>query len=157
MIPGSGEDIDGDGGFDNTVTISQFNIPAQLTSANWQSNILDGTPKSFAEISTTNIKEIDAVFYTNHAFAGMVTNSGGDINFNGAIIARNESIIYSANRLLFNHDERLTGRGGDFFGFYVPKSWDALEERQWEFNPGLPLAASDVGNPVKIARYFIGN
>jgi hypothetical protein len=55
-----------------------------------------------------------------------------------------------------NHDERLTGRNGDFFGFYVPKAWDPLEVRQWDFSKPLDMSGSCVTDPACIASYFTG-
>jgi len=156
VIPGSGEDIDGDGVFDNTTAMSEFNVPAALNNTNWAGNVLGGTTATFSSISTLNISQIDAAFYTNHTLAALMINSGGNIKMNGSIVSRNESIIYGANQIIMNHDERLSGRGGDFFGFYVPKAWDPLEIRQWEFSKALSMAASCLTNPVCIRGYYTG-
>jgi len=157
VIPGSGEDIDGDGAFDNTTQMSEFNVPATLNNTNWTGNVLTATTSTYSSISSLNISEIDASFYTNHTLAALVTNSGGDITFNGTIISRNESIIYSANHLIMNHDERMTGRGGEFFGFYVPKAWDPIEIRQWEFSKLLDISGYCITNPTCIKGLYTGN
>ncbi|MBI4584910.1 MAG: hypothetical protein HY717_12925 [Planctomycetes bacterium] len=153
VIPGSGEDIDGDGVYDGTTTMSQFNIPAALGTTNWAGNIT-GAP-TFSSISTTSINRIDASFYTNHTLAALMISST-DIQMNGSIVSRNESIIYSAPRILMNHDERLTGRGGEFFGFYLPKAWEPIQILQWEFDRPLPLEGNQLTNPDDIAGYWKG-
>ena len=45
--------------------------------------------------------------------AVMIPGSSATINMNGAIVSRNESIIYGAQKIAMNHDERLTGDGGE--------------------------------------------
>jgi len=143
VIPGSGEDIDGDGLRDGQTKMHEFDIPASLKLQNWVSNNLGNNTVQYNTISTVEISQVDAVFYTNHTLAGLLTNWGGDIQLNGSIISRNESIIYGANRLIMNHDERLTGRNGEFFGLKVPESWDSLKPLLWEFNKALPMRQVD--------------
>jgi hypothetical protein len=155
VIPGSGEDIDGDGVYDNTTQMSEFNLPASLNSTNWASNSLTTTTVAYSTISTNNLSQIDAVFYTNHTLAALMLNAGADIKMNGAIVSRNESIIYSARNIFMNHDARLNGQGGDFFGLYVPKTWAPLDLAQWEFQVAVP--ASLLGSADDIALYYTGN
>lgn len=123
-IPGTGEDIDGDGTYDATTTMTNLAVPAALNSTNWAGNIPAGT-SAFNSIATRNIAKMDCAMYTNHTLAGYVINSGGDINFNGCIVSRNEDIVYTANNLVMNHDLRLMG-GGDFFGYYLPRTFKNL-------------------------------
>ncbi len=156
VIPGSGEDIDGDGAYDNTTQMSEFNAAAALNNANWAGNVLGAGTSTFGSISTLNISQVDAAFYTNHTLAALMTNYGGDIKMNGSIVSRNESIIYGANQIIMNHDERLSGRGGNSFGFYVPKAWDPLEVRQWEFSKSLSLPGNCITNTVCIRGYYTG-
>lgn len=59
--------------------------------------------------SYSQIIRIDAVTYTNHAFAGRV----GNLSENGSIICRDEAIIYSSN-IRMNYDLRAQTRGDDF-------------------------------------------
>lgn len=120
-IPGTGEDIDGDGTYDPTTTMSNLAVPAALNSTNWAGNIPSGT-SAFNSIATRYIAQMDCAMYTNHTLAGYVINSGGDIKFNGCIVSRNEDIVYSAANLVMNHDLRLMG-GGDFFGYYLPRTF----------------------------------
>ncbi len=129
-IPGSGEDIDGDGVYDNTCLMSEFNIPASLTSTNWAGNVPAGNP-SYSSISNVdNITQLDAAFYTNHHFAMLTLAWGKDMTFNGCIVSRNESIVYGTSHLILNYDYRLMG-GGQSHGFYLPRTWDPVAIVYW--------------------------
>ncbi|MBI4602803.1 MAG: hypothetical protein HY721_12675 [Planctomycetes bacterium] len=145
VVPGSGEDIDGDGKKDNATQMSDFNIPSSLSSTLWDGNA-PPTPTAFSSVSTLNIPRIDATLYTNHTLAAlMIVPSNQDIQFNGAIISRNESIIYGARNIIMNHDERLSGGGGETFGMSVPVSWKPLTLASWEYDTQVApetLAAS---------------
>ncbi len=152
VVPGSGEDIDGDGKQDNATQMSEFNIPASLQASLWAGNVPAGTP-SFGSVSTLSVTRIDAVLYTNHTLAAlMLAPAGTDVNFNGAIISRNESIIYSARNINMNHDERLTGGGGDLFGLDVPITWKPMTISNWEYDKELSPAV--LADPALIAEYF---
>jgi hypothetical protein len=132
-IPGTGEDIDGDGRFDPTCAMTEFNIPASLTSTNWAGNVPSGTP-AYSSISTcSGLTRLDAAFYTNHHVAMLTTATGQDMVFNGCIVSRNESIIYATNRCILNYDYRLLDEG-ESFGFYLPKVWRPVEVVFWKAN-----------------------
>jgi hypothetical protein len=153
VIPGSGEDIDGDGVFDGTTQMSEFDIPAALDSSSWAGNLSESFD-SFSDVSTLYISHIDAAFYTNHTLAAVMINWGGDIAMNGSIVSRNESIIYGANSIQMNHDERLTGRGSAAAGFDSAVGWDPIEHLQWEFDKALP--ENIIGAPQEIVDYYTG-
>jgi len=74
--PRQREDIDGDGGYDNTTSMSEFTVPATLNSTNWAGNQLGTSSVSYSTISSINISELDAAFYTNHTMAALVQNTG---------------------------------------------------------------------------------
>ena len=59
--------------------------------------------------SSNQIRRINAVTYTNHAFAARV----GDFTMNGSIIGRDEAIIYSGH-ITMNYDIRAKTKGDDF-------------------------------------------
>lgn len=89
---------------------------------------LDGSNRKFYESSyddtyvgsvaepANQINQIDAVTYTNHAFAGRV----GNLTMNGSLIARDEAIIYSGS-ITMNYDIRVKYKGDDF---YLPRELD---------------------------------
>ncbi|MCB9831283.1 MAG: pilus assembly PilX N-terminal domain-containing protein [Planctomycetes bacterium] len=138
-IPGTGEDIDGDGQNDGAFDLSELDLAANLNGSNWGGN-LPGTATKYSDIATNYIANFDCALYTNHALAGLLYNSSGDIRFNGCVVSRNEAIIYNAKNLVFNHDARLTG-GGDNFGFFLPRSfrkirfvktWDNVPNIHWD-------------------------
>ncbi len=128
-IPGSGEDIDGDGVYDPTVTLSEFAIPAALNSGQWGGN--PPAVASFGSASTLNINRVDAAIYTNHAIAGRLSTGAVGILFFGCMVSRNESIIYSAPSFQVSHDARLCG-GGENFGFLLPKTFAPLAVLSFE-------------------------
>ncbi|MBN1422008.1 MAG: hypothetical protein JXP34_24765, partial [Planctomycetes bacterium] len=154
VIPGSGEDIDGDGVQDGGITIEMVTaLEDPFNPGLWAGNppphdpgeeeggALDtedfhltdhGRAQAYEDIATVYIDRIDACLYTNHACAGFMVSPSKPLELNGGLISRNESIIYSAPGLIFNHDERLTGRSAEYFGMWVPVAWRELTILCWE-------------------------
>lgn len=131
VVPGSGEDLDGDGQFDGTTQMTEFETAAPVSDpSQWEGNLPSGT-STFSDVASIYISQIDSNFYTNHTFAALMLNWGGDIVMNGSIVSRNESIIYGANSIQMNHDARLLGRDADSFGLYLPLTWSSIETVQW--------------------------
>jgi hypothetical protein len=124
-IPGTGEDIDGDGQYDPRTSMSEFDLPSPLNSGLWGGNLAPGTT-NYNEVATNQIARVDGALYTNHTLAGRIENSGAEIRFNGCVISRNEAIVFNASQLIFNHDARLLG-GGKAFGFHVPLTWAPIK------------------------------
>jgi hypothetical protein len=133
-IPGTGEDIDGDGVQDGTLTVADLQATNDFNSGYWAGNIPAGA-SSLADISSLYIATIDAALYTNHAIAGVTLNWGGDVKFNGCVISRNEALVYGADSLSFNHDARLLG-GGDNFGYYLPRTFRKIRIMRFRDNVG---------------------
>lgn len=155
VIPGSGEDIDGDGVEDKRVRMSEFDLPAALTPNNWAGN-LDQSVTDYADIASVYIDRLEGAFYTNHVLAAGIAKSGwyGTIEWNGSIVSRNESIIYSSEKLLFNYDQRLAGRGGRNLGFSPPVSWEPLDVGGWRFKDD---ATDGILDPDSVAQYLDGD
>ena len=130
VIPDTGEDLDGDGQYDPKCAMSDFNIPAALDGTNWAGNVPAGTPAFSDVASCSGITQLDAAFYTNHHFAMLTLAYGQDMNFNGCVVSRNESIIYGTSHCIFNYDYRLLGEG-ESHGFYLPKTWDPVDIVYW--------------------------
>jgi len=85
--------------------------------------------EAFTEVvSSQQVDRIDAVCYTNHAFAGNV----GDLTVNGAIVSRDEAILYS-NSVEMNWDIRLGSESNDATGldFYLPRDLDDPTTIYW--------------------------
>lgn len=161
VVPGSGEDIDGDGGYDGTTKMTEFNIEGQASNtaappwSNFVGNSLPSSSAKYNSISSIGISRIDGILYTNHTLAALMAPGGStEIQLNGAIISRNESIIYSASKLIFNHDERISGDGGSVFGFNVPQSWDPLKLTGYETTKAL--SSSAYSSPFALASYYVG-
>jgi len=96
------EDLDADGVKDNNYGWS--NVQTQSSIGNF-ANCPTGV-SNFGDIATNSLNKIDGVFYTNHAFAGKI---GSGASVNGAIISKDEAIIYS-NTFTINYDERIHSR-----------------------------------------------
>lgn len=182
VIPGSGEDYDGDGIKDKRTTKEDFNLEAgsfyyghidwggnipanadSFKSVTYWDNRTIGTPNDGPiTISATQnpnpasnlslIPQIDGILYTNHFLAGYIRNqyldansnlingenytldnsrksssgSSGEILFYGSIISRNDGIHYTAKKLMFNHDDRLTAETGANLGMVIPRVWKEL-------------------------------
>ena len=128
VVPGSGEDIDGDGVYDNTLTLADLDLKSALNTTNWGGTITGSV--SYGSIASTSMARLDGVFYTNHAFAWLTVPSTA-IQMNGAVVSRNESIIYGGPSLNFNYDCRLLGGSSSLIGDILPRTLTPLELRDW--------------------------
>lgn len=131
-ISGTGEDIDGDGVYDPTICLADFDLPVALSltaaSGGWAGNKPPGIT-NYTTISTTYITQIDGILYTNHALAGLIGNWGTGVTFNGAMVSRVESIIYRQS-LVANHDERFL-EGGGSVNFPLPRTKQPVRILSW--------------------------
>ncbi len=75
---------------------------------------------------SNQIRRIDAVTYTNHAFAGRV----GAFTMNGTLVARDEAIIYSGS-IRMNYDIRAKSKGDDF---HLPSELALPQTMSWKEN-----------------------
>ncbi|MFH1999722.1 MAG: hypothetical protein ABIK28_08580 [Planctomycetota bacterium] len=129
-IPGTGEDIDGDGAYDNTISLSDIDLSTALDDTNWGGNIPVGTT-SYSSIASMYANTLDATFYTNHSFCYVVL--GAQVaNVNGAIVSRNEDIIYGTPSININYDCRLLGGGAGSLSGYLPKVLKPIQILRWE-------------------------
>jgi hypothetical protein len=128
VIPGSGEDLDGNGVQDGTTTLSDFDLSSALDSGDWAGDLPPGTT-GYDQISTTVLTNVDACAYTNHACGMLTTAHGQDFNWHGAVVSRNESLIYATKHMNFVYDRRLTGGGA--FGNMLPRAVAPLRVLSW--------------------------
>ncbi len=130
VIPGSGEDIDGDGQYDNTTTLADFAISAPLDPSYWEGNMpLTGIAR-YQDIASMYAARLDGIFYTNHAFTYVVFGST-DAVINGAVISRNEAIVYGTPNANINYDARLLGGGNGFAGNLLPRVLGSPVFERW--------------------------
>jgi hypothetical protein len=127
-IPGSGEDIDGDGVFDDTVQLTDLDLPAPLDPAYWGGTLT--APTTYDTLASMTMTRLDGVFYTNHAFAWH-TSPTTPIHLNGAMVCRNESIIYSGPSMNFNYDCRLLGGNSSIVGDMLPRTLRTISTSAW--------------------------
>ena len=127
-IPGTGEDIDGDGVYDPQATMAEIPVKKPLTPAHWGN--LSSAPGSYSSISTLNANRLDAVFYTNHAFCWLVLGSA-PARINGGLVSRNESIIYGTPSLEVHQDARLLGHSSSKFANLLPLTVQPVELLRW--------------------------
>lgn len=81
----------------------------------------------FQALSPTNyISQIDALIYDNHATAGRIYNA----SFNGAIIARDEAIVFSG-WIVVNYDYRFKENGPEYVDVKLPISLMVPEKKRW--------------------------
>lgn len=128
VIPGSGEDIDGDGVYDPQATMAQIPVKQALTPANWGN--LTAAPTNYKSISTLQANQLDAVFYTNHAFCWLVLGSQS-ARINGGLVSRNESIIYGTPTMDVNQDARMLGHSSGKFANLLPRTVQPMEVLRW--------------------------
>lgn len=131
VIPGTGEDIDGDGVYDDTTTYEDdmaFDVP--LDTAHWGGNMPPGGIANYSDVATLYANRFDAAFYTNHAFAWLVLGNL-PAKVNGSIISRNESIIYGTPNIHINYDCRLLGGNTGMAGNLLPRVMQPVEVLRW--------------------------
>ncbi len=138
VIPGSGEDIDGDAEQDGRIGINDFQFPANLKWQNWGGWTPIEWPPSginygqfLNENGGENMDHIDALLYTNHATVGAWGRYSDNMHLLGGIVSRVEAIILKNDgSATWTHDERFTG-GGEQFGFLLPKVKSHLQTIYW--------------------------
>jgi hypothetical protein len=127
-IPGTGEDIDGNGQYDGTTQLSEFDLSAALDSGQWAGNVPAGTT-SFSSLSSIAITDVNAALYTNHTVAMLTLAWGQDFHLFGSVVSRNESLIYGTNTMNLYADRRLSA-GGEF-GTMLPRTLAPLKVLSW--------------------------
>ena len=129
-IPGTGEDIDGDGQFDTTTDLTDIDFTVPLDTANWGGNMPVAGIAAYSDIASLYAYHLDAVLYTNHAFCWLVVGSDpGAIN--GALISRNENIVYGTPSVSMNHDARLLGGNSSFASDLLPSTLAPMRVLRW--------------------------
>ena len=73
---------------------------------------------------------LDATFYTNHSFCYVVLGST-TAKINGALVSRNENIIYGTPTIEVNHDSRLLGSSSGKAAGYLPRELQDVETLLW--------------------------
>jgi hypothetical protein len=66
-----------------------------------------GNPVGYNQVATDNIGLFDGIFYTDHAMA--IRSAAGSTTFNGAVISRNEQIVFNSV-CNFIYDSRVNSR-----------------------------------------------
>jgi hypothetical protein len=130
-IPGTGEDIDGDGEYDDTTTLADVAISAALDPLYWEGNMPPGGIAQYKDIASLYANRLDAVFYTNHTFAYLVLGSTA-AKVNGAIVSRNEAIVYGTPSISINHDSRLLGGNSGLVNNLLPKTMQSPSILRWQ-------------------------
>lgn len=156
VMPGSGEDIDGDGKYDGTTTLTAFNLASGSFFSNhpdWAGNIPSGVT-SFKDVvywndvtdapgvATGSIKfpQVDATLYTNHFLGGYITNEGGysykkdnRTHYESASDILFFGSLISRNESLIYQSSTLSfyhddrlSAGAKMFNFVLPKVWNPL-------------------------------
>ena len=130
-IPGTGEDIDGDGVYDPGETLANVTLTVPLNTSNWSGNMPASGYTSYHAISSLYANRLDAVLYTNHAFCWTVLG-GSAAQINGALVSRNENIVYGTPTCETNYDCRLLGGASGMASRLLPLTVQAPEFLQWK-------------------------
>ena len=130
-IPGTGEDIDGDGQYDGGTSLADIDITTPLDTSNWGGNMPGAGISSYSDIASLYADHIDAVLYTNHSFCYLVLGSN-TAKINGALVSRNENIIYGTPTIEMNHDARLLGGSTGMASSLLPKVMQSPQIVRWQ-------------------------
>ncbi len=142
VIPGSGEDIDGDGQYDDTTTLADLAFSTPLSTAYWGGNMPAAGIPSYGSIASLYANRLDATFYTNHSFCYVVFGSS-DAVINGAVVSRNENIVYGTPKIKINYDCRLLGGKNGIAGGMLPQVLSAPVILRWDELDHDPLRYPD--------------
>lgn len=129
-VPGTGEDIDGDGLYDHTTGLSEIDFSTQLNTTNWGGNMPAAGISNYSSVASMYASRLDATFYTNHSFCYVVLGST-PAEINGSLVCRNENIVYGTPTISFNHDSRLLGGNKGLAGPLLPQSVAPMEVLRW--------------------------
>jgi len=129
-IPGTGEDIDGDGVYDAQAGLSDVLLATPLDGAHFGGNLPPGGIASYSSIASMYANNLDAVFYTNHSFCYTVLG-GSTARINGALVSRNENIVYGTPSVEINYDARLLGGSSGWAARLLPSVVLPAEIVRW--------------------------
>lgn len=147
VIPGSGEDVDGDGVFDDTLKVQDLFLKQPLDAAHFAGNLPAGIT-SYSDIASMNMTRVDGALYTNHAAALVTLATGQDFHFFGSLASRNESVIHGTNTLNFDYDRRLLGGGNATIRNFMPEVVKPLQVLAWRsLEPAVNVEHELVGAP----------
>jgi len=110
VIPGSGEDVDGDGVQDATLSVADFALAAALDSGEWAGNLPGGTT-SYDQISSIKMTTIESAVATEHAAAGVSLSNGDVFELRGGLCSRIEVMLANTLKIQFTFDDRMTAGG----------------------------------------------
>ncbi|TET32003.1 MAG: hypothetical protein E3J72_20765 [Planctomycetota bacterium] len=126
ILPGSGEDLDGDGLFDDSSDVSEFYIGGdsrgRLNPDEWI-NLPEGI-FMFNALSTSKIETVQAACFCARFAAGRITsrNPRSDFTLFGTLICGSDALVHTVKTCIFRYDVRLAG-GGAAFGDFLPAAW----------------------------------
>ncbi len=138
-IPGTGEDIDGDGQYTPRTQLSDVVLSGPLTSTDWGGNLPAGGIASYHDVASLYASNMDAVFYTNHSFCWTVLG-GNSATINGALVSRNENIIYGTPTMEINYDCRMLGGASGMASQLLPNTLQPIQivrKVDLDFDPNL--------------------
>jgi hypothetical protein len=123
-IPGTGEDLDGDGLPDATATLASVLLATALDRQHWAGNLPAQGSASYHSLASMRIDNLDAVFCAGHAFCWTVLGSQ-DARINGALVCRNDDSACGAPQLEINYDCRLLGGSTSRAARFLPLTLQA--------------------------------
>jgi hypothetical protein len=103
-VPGSGEDVDGDGTFDPAITLEDLDFDAPLTDTRWGGNIPPGGV-AYAPLAGQAPGQLDGVLYAGRLFVAAIAPDR-DLKVAGAVLARGRCLPPRCS-LLVDADPRL--------------------------------------------------
>jgi hypothetical protein len=86
---------------------------------------------SYSSIATLYAANLDATFYTNHSFCYVVLG-GTSAKINGALVSRNEDIVYGTPSVDINQDCRLLGGTTGMASGLLPTTLQPVEVLRWQ-------------------------
>jgi hypothetical protein len=109
VVNNASYDADGDGVIDHAYNLSNdVLMTAARAGAILNYPVSSGVPVNYNTLATCAYNRMDGIFYCNHAAACRMA-MGGQALWNGAVICRDECIVFN-DSLKFNYDPRIHSR-----------------------------------------------
>jgi len=143
VVPGTGEDIDGDGKYTGAYDYQRdFNLAdANGNSIAFTSEFFGEAPGGSFSDFVNRAGRVDGFLYTNAAAVGD-QGDGSTFVLRGGVVARQDAMVVSARTSEMFHDERFSDMNrGERFGLHLPPF------------PGISVVWSDANLPLMNRGY----
>ena len=111
-IPGTGEDVDGDGSWDYApIALENFAFEAPLIHRELWAGNLPHDVECYCEVTSPMITMVQAAIHSSHAIVGHTVAPGIPLTFFGSVSCVHDGLRPQTGGVRYVHDRRLLGEG----------------------------------------------